>query len=163
MSYCQSLRQSLTDCSFTSREFHKDLDDLADRIFRSGNPGEIGSTKNVYKQTKHEGLKVNQKHESIFLSTMELKSNTFRDLIIVSKRCCPIFQLEAIVVGLWTEKDVKMFHLNALKFAFMGDATGSIAIYWMEQGISHPFFQCTGKLEKWQTFKSNIFNIYLKK
>ena len=38
------------------------------------------------------------------------------------------FSAEPFVVGLWTEKDIDVFHENATKCAFMGDATGSIAL-----------------------------------
>ena len=37
------------------------------------------------------------------------------------------FSLKLFAVGLWTEKDVDIFHFNALNFAFSADATGSIA------------------------------------
>ena len=37
------------------------------------------------------------------------------------------FRAEPFVLGLWTEKDIEVFHQNAAKYAFMGDATGSIA------------------------------------
>ena len=48
-SHRENLRQSLIDCPFPSREFHKKLGYLADCSFKSGNLGEIGGTKNVYK------------------------------------------------------------------------------------------------------------------
>ena len=38
------------------------------------------------------------------------------------------FSAEPFVVGLWTEKDIDVFHENATKYAFMGDATVSIAL-----------------------------------
>ena len=38
------------------------------------------------------------------------------------------FSAEPLVVGLWTEKNIDVFHENATKYVFMGDATGSIAL-----------------------------------
>ena len=35
--------------------------------------------------------------------------------------------MQRFVIGLWTEKDIDMFHYNAKQYAIMGDATGSIA------------------------------------
>ena len=127
-SYRENLKQSLIDCPFPSREFHKKLGDLADCSFKSRNLGETGSSKNVYKQIKHEGLKVKQKHENIFLSIMELKEQCISEFDYTKiKGFVQFFSLEPFVVGLWTEKDVDIFHFNALNFVFMADATGSIA------------------------------------
>ena len=36
------------------------------------------------------------------------------------------FSAEPFVVDLWTEKDIDIFHENATRYAFMGDAPGSI-------------------------------------
>ena len=35
--------------------------------------------------------------------------------------------MQPFAIGLWTEKDIDMFHYNAKQYALMGDATGSIA------------------------------------
>ena len=125
-SHRENLKQSFIECPFPSREFHKILGDLADCSFKSGNLGEIGSTKKVYKQIKHEGLKVKQKHENIFLSIMELKEHYISEFDYSEiKGFVQFFSLELFVVGLWTEKDI--FHFNTLNYAFIADATGSIA------------------------------------
>ena len=125
-SYRESLRQSLIDWPFPSKEFHKKLGDLADCSLKSGNLGEIVCTINVYKQIKHEGLKVKQKHEKIFLSIMELKEQYISEFDSSKiKGFCTIFSLEPFVVALWTERDVDIFHFSALNSAFMADATGS--------------------------------------
>ena len=82
----------------------------------------------MYKQTKHEGLKVKQKHKNIFLSIMELKEQYISEFDYSKmKGFVQFFSLEPFVVGFWTEKDVDIFHFIALNFAFMADATGSIA------------------------------------
>ena len=127
-SHRENLKQSFIECPFPSREFRKILGDLTDCSFKSGNLGEIGSTKKVYKQIKHKGLKVKQKHENIFLSIMELKEHYISEFDYSEiKGFVQFFSLELFVVGLWTEKDVDIFHFNALNYAFTADATGSIA------------------------------------
>ena len=127
-SHRENLIQSLNDCPFLSREFHKKLGDLADCSFKSGTLGEIRSTKNVYKQIKHEGLKVKQKHKDKVLSIMELKEQYISEIDYSTiKGFVQFFRLEPFAVGLRTEKDVDVFHFNAVNFTFMADATGSIA------------------------------------
>ena len=100
-SYRESLRQSLIYCPFPSRESHKKLGDLVDCSFKSGNLGETGSTKNVYKQIKHEGLKVKQKHKNIFLSIMDLKEQYTEEFGYSKiKGFVQFFSLESFVFGL---------------------------------------------------------------
>ena len=67
------MKRTLVDCPFPSREYHEKLSQVDECSFNSGNLREIGKSKNVYKPMKHEGLKVKQKHENIFISIMNLK------------------------------------------------------------------------------------------
>ena len=53
----EALKASLLDCPFPSREYHKNLSQLDDYNFSAGNLSDIGNSKNVYKQIKHESLK----------------------------------------------------------------------------------------------------------
>ena len=120
-----NLKRTLVDCHFPSREYHKKLDECS---FNSGNLGEIGNSKNVYKQIKQEGLKAEQKHEKIFISLMNLKEEYLSQFDYDKiKGFIQYFSMQSFVIGLWTEKDIDMFHYNAKQYALMGDATGSIA------------------------------------
>ena len=67
------MKRTLVDCPFPSRKYHKKLNQVDQCSFNSGNLEEIGNSKNVHKQIKHEGLKAKQKHENIFISLMNLK------------------------------------------------------------------------------------------
>ena len=51
------LKTSLPDCPFPSKEYRENLSQLDDCNFNAGNLCDIGNSKNVYKQIKHESLK----------------------------------------------------------------------------------------------------------
>ena len=60
---------------------------------------------------------------------MKLKEEYLREFKCQNiKGFVQYFSAEPFAVGLWTEKDIDVFHENATKYAFMGDATGSIAL-----------------------------------
>ena len=59
------LKRTLVYCPFPGREYHKKRSQVDQCSFNSSNLGEIGNSKNVYKQIKHEDLKAKQKHENI--------------------------------------------------------------------------------------------------
>ena len=60
---------------------------------------------------------------------MKLKEEYLREFECQNiKGFVQYFSAEPFAVGLWTEKDIDVFHENATKYAFMGDATGSIAL-----------------------------------
>ena len=51
--------------------------------------------------------------------------------------------MQPFVLGLWTEKDIDMFHYNVKQCGLMGDATGSIAAKVGTQMIfCYSFFLC---------------------
>ena len=70
-----NLKRPLVDCPFPSIEYHKKLSQVDGCSFNSGNLGEIGNSKNVYNQIKHESLKAKQKHENIFISIINLEED----------------------------------------------------------------------------------------
>ena len=37
------------------------------------------------------------------------------------------FSMQSFAIGLWTKKDIDMFHYDSKQYALMGDSTGSIA------------------------------------
>ena len=122
------LKRSLVDCPFPSREYHMKLSQVNECSFNSGNLGEIGNSKNVYKQIKHEGLKAKQKHENIFISLVNLTEEYLSQFDYYKiKGFIQYFGMQPFVIALWTEKDIDMFHYNAKQYALLGDATGSIA------------------------------------
>ena len=122
------MKRTLVDYPFPSREYHKKLSQVDQCSFNLGSLGEIGNSKNVYKQIKHEGLKAKQKHENIFISLMNLKEKYLSQFDYNKiKGFIQYFSMHPFVIGLWTEKDIDMFHYNAKQYALVGDATGSIA------------------------------------
>ena len=124
----ETLKTSLLDCPFPSKEYHKNLSQLDDCNFNAGDLCDIENSKNVYKQIKNESLKTKQKQENTILSILKLKKEYLREFVCQKIRGhIQYFSAEPFVVGLWTEKDIDIFHENATKYAFMGDATGSIA------------------------------------
>ena len=128
-SQSEALKTSLLDCTFPSKEYHKNLSQLDDCNFNAGNLCDIGNSKNVYKQIKHESLKTKQKHKNTFLSNLKLKEEYLREFECQKiKGLIQYFSALPFVVGLWTERDIDLFHENATKYAFIGDATVSIAL-----------------------------------
>ena len=67
------MKRTLVDRPFPSNKYHKKLSQVVKCRFRSGNLGEIGNSKNRYKQIKQEDLKAKQNHENILISIMNLK------------------------------------------------------------------------------------------
>ena len=76
----EALKTSLPDCPFPSKKYRENLSQLDDCNFNAGNLCDIGNSKNVYKQIKHESLKTKQKHENTFLSILKLKEEYLREL-----------------------------------------------------------------------------------
>ena len=122
------LKTSLLECPFPRKEYHKKFSQLDDCKFNAGNICDIGNSKNVYKQIKHESLKKAETREYVF-NYLKLKEEYFREFECQEiKGFIQYFSTEPFVVGRWIEKDIDVFHENATKYASMGDATGSIAL-----------------------------------
>ena len=76
----------------------------------------------------HEGFKTKQKHENILKSIMNLKEKYLPQFDYSKmKGFIQYFSMQSFVLGLWTQKDIDMFHYNAKQYRLMGDFTGSIA------------------------------------
>ena len=102
-----NLKRTLVDCPFPSREYHKKLSQADTCCFNSDNLGEIGNSKNVYKQIKHEGLKAKQKHDNIFIRIMNLKEEYLSQFDYSKiKSFIQYFSMQPFVNDLWTEKDI---------------------------------------------------------
>lgn len=78
------MKSTLVDWPFPSKEYHKKLSQVDESSFNSGSLWDIGNSKNVYEQIKHEDLKRKQKHENIFISIKNLKTNIYHSLIITN-------------------------------------------------------------------------------
>ena len=79
-----NLKSTLVDWPFPRKEYHKKLSQVDECSFNSGNLWGIGNSKNVYEQIKHKDLKRKQKHEYIFISIKNLKTNIYHSLIITN-------------------------------------------------------------------------------
>ena len=138
------MKRSLVDCTFPCRQYHNKLDNECS--FNSGNLGEIGNIKKVYKQIKQEGLKAKQRHENIFTSLINLKEEYLSKFDYNKiKGFIQYFSMQQFVIGLSIEKDIDMFHYDAKQYALMEDATGSIAAKFGTKIILHISFLCVIK------------------
>ena len=77
----ETLKTSLLDCPFPSKEYHKNLSQLDDCNFNAGDLCDIENSKNVYKQIKNESLKTKQKQENTILSILKLKKEYLREFV----------------------------------------------------------------------------------
>ena len=123
------LAESVADLAYPSKIYHRRLAALDDTSFQMGNLKNVPQSKNVITQCSYENRKSCQIDKSALASLKKLKS--MYDKEMHAKHVPGFIQfisIDPLTIGLWTEKDIELFHNMSKNHSLVVDATGSMVM-----------------------------------
>ena len=122
------LSESVSELSFPSKEFHKRLANLDENTFSSGNLRGTHMSKNVIKQCAYEYRESSLEDKDVIRSIQLLQQKFSEETQSKSTSgFIQFFSINPFAIGLWTEKDIELYHKMSSSHSLLVDATGSIA------------------------------------
>lgn len=123
------LGKSVADLKYPSKEYHRRLANLDEKSFSLGNLKNTPLSKNIVKQCSYEYRNSLLEDKDVIKSIQILKNKYKHELKGKSvSGFIQFFSVEPLVVALWTEKDIELFHEMSNSHSLLVDATGAITL-----------------------------------
>ena len=123
----KNLGERAADMNYPSKLFHRKLSALDDNLFAMGNLKDVPQSKNVIKQCGYEHRKANRVDEALMSSLNILKSKYDEEMKCKSvSGYIQFISSDPLTIGLWSEKDIELFHEMVRSYSLLVDATGSV-------------------------------------